>query len=84
MIHKATATFWQRYNDLPRSVQRRADKAFQQLKSNPKHPSLHFKNVGELWSARVSKDYRALALESSDGFDWVWLGPHSEYNRLIK
>jgi hypothetical protein len=62
----------------------RADKAFKQLKANSKHPSLHFKNVGELWSSRVSKEYRALTLESSDGFDWVWIGPHSEYNRLIK
>ncbi|WP_016879692.1 hypothetical protein [Chlorogloeopsis fritschii] len=31
---------------------------------NPLHPSLHFKKVGKnLWSARVSSGYRALAFE---------------------
>jgi hypothetical protein len=84
LTHKATPSFWKHYSELPTSVQKRANKAFAQLKANPKHPSLHFKNVGELWSARVSKEYRALALESSDGFNWVWIGPHSQYNKLIK
>jgi mRNA-degrading endonuclease RelE of RelBE toxin-antitoxin system len=84
LIHKATPSFWKHYNELPKNVQKRAEKAFKQLKANPSHPSLRFKNVGELWSARVSKDYRALALESGDGFDWVWIGLHSEYNKLIK
>jgi mRNA-degrading endonuclease RelE of RelBE toxin-antitoxin system len=84
LIHKATPSFWKRYDELPKSVQKRADKAFLQLKANPGHRSLHFKSVGELWSARVSKEYRVLALQSSDGFDWVWIGHHTEYDRLVK
>ncbi|WP_318528194.1 hypothetical protein [Mesorhizobium sp. J8] len=54
------------------------------MKANPRHPSLHFKKVGELWSARIDDNYRALALESADGFDWIWIGSHAEYDRLIK
>jgi hypothetical protein len=40
--------------------------------------------VGELWSTRIDDNYRALALESPDGFHWIWIGTHAEYDRLIK
>jgi len=53
------------------------------LKEDPKHPSLHFKKIGKLWSARVGKNYRALAMEDNTGFIWVWIGNHSEYERLL-
>ena len=52
-------------HDLSRSVQlvvsrRFGGKNFELLKSNPKHPSLHFKRIGKLWSARVGEHHRAL------------------------
>jgi hypothetical protein len=37
-----------------------------------------------LWSARVGSDYRALALEEADGFSWIWIGTHAEYDRLLR
>ncbi|WP_348630930.1 hypothetical protein [Mesorhizobium sp. M8A.F.Ca.ET.165.01.1.1] len=61
-----------------------SDKSFTLLRENPRHPSLHFKKVGELWSARIDSNYRALALESADGYNWIWIGSHAEYDRLIK
>lgn len=62
-----------------------ADKSFALLKQSPKHPSLHFKRIhGDLWSARVGRNYRALAIEDSDRFQWFWIGTHAEYNRLIR
>jgi hypothetical protein len=82
--HRATASFWAKYNSLPKAVRYTADKSFTLMKTNPRHPSLHFKKVGELWSARVDDNYRALALESAEGFDWIWIGSHAEYDRLIK
>lgn len=84
MTHKATATFWRSYHDLPDSVRTLADKNFALLKENPRHPSLRFKKTGELWSARVGSDYRALALEEADGFNWIWIGAHAEYDRLLR
>ncbi|MBZ9880900.1 hypothetical protein LB535_00930 [Mesorhizobium sp. CA10] len=84
MRHRATASFWTKYNSLPNAVRRAADKNSILMKTNPRHPSLHFKKVGELWSARIDDNYRALALESGDGFDWIWIGTHAEYDRLIK
>jgi hypothetical protein len=37
-----------------------ADKNFQLLKADSSHPSLHFKKVGKVWSARVGSNYRAV------------------------
>ena len=53
------------------------------LKSNPRHPSLNFKKVGLYWSARVGLEYRALALADDEGFVWVWIGHHDDYDRLV-
>jgi len=83
IVHRATAGFWRRYDALPKSVQKLADKSFELLKENPRHPSLHFKRVKKVWSVRVSKNHRALALPSDDGYDWFWIGDHGEYERLI-
>lgn len=42
MIHTATARFWVLYDALPKGVRETADKNFQLLKADPRHPSLHF------------------------------------------
>lgn len=83
MNHHTTPRFWRQYNRLPERVQERADQKFELLKENPYHPSLHFKQVGHYWSARVNRNFRALALERPDGIYWFWIGPHDEYERLI-
>ncbi len=83
MIHHANPDFWLCYQGLPEDVQRLADKAYQLLRDNPRHPSLRFKKVGELWSARVGLNYRALAVAAADGYVWFWLGTHAEYEKLL-
>jgi hypothetical protein len=88
MEHRATDEFWRAYDALPEAIRKRADKQFSMLKVNPKHPSLQFKRVGEsrgqtVWSARVTLNYRALALERRDGFLWFWIGDHARYEQLI-
>jgi len=60
-----------------------ADKNFLLLAADPKHPSLHFKKIGSLWSARVGQHYRALALNDNDGIHWFWIGTHAEYDQLL-
>jgi hypothetical protein len=88
MSHRATADFWQRYNALPREIRSRAEKQFQLLKANPQHPSQQFKKVGErkgreIWSARVTLNYRALAIRRDDGYLWFWIGDHEAYDALL-
>jgi hypothetical protein len=65
------------------SARRIADKGYELLKADPRHPSLHFKKIGTLWSARVGIGHRALAVEDGDHILWVWIGNHAEYDRLI-
>lgn len=88
MEHRATDGFWRAYQALPNDVRARADKQFELLKDNPHHPSIQFKKVGqsrghEVWSARVTLNYRALALKRDDGFLWFWIGDHERYDALI-
>lgn len=73
MEHRTTSDFWQKYDALPGEIRSRADKQFVLLKTNPQHPSLQFKKVGErhgteLWSARVTLSYRALAIKRPAGY----------------
>ncbi len=67
MTHRATAGFWRRFERLPEPVQRLGRKNHRLLEADPRHPSLHFKKLAgtspPLWSVRVGRDYRALALE---------------------
>jgi len=80
--HFASRRFWERYAVLPEEIRKLADKSYDLLKVNPKHPSLHFKKLGKFWSARVGAHHRALAIEVDGDMLWVWVGTHAEYDRL--
>ena len=87
MKHLILPRFWRHYRQLPEDVQHLADKNFELLKSDPQHPSLHFKKVGrtrQLWSVRVGAHYRALGTEKPEGILWFWIGTHAEYDRLLR
>ena len=84
MKHLASFKFWDCYNNLPPYIQKIADKNFDILKENSKHPSLHFKKIGKYWSARVGIAYRALAISVDEDILWFWIGSHSDYDKLIK
>lgn len=83
MRHFTTADFWDYYDNLPEQIQKVADKNYELLKQNPKHPSLHFKKVNQYWSVRVGKGYRAVGVEAEEGIIWFWIGTHTEYDNLI-
>ena len=84
MNHFASPSFWSSYEALPLLVKRVADKNYEILKANPKHPSLHLKKINRYWSVRIGIHYRALAVEIEDGLLWFWIGSHAEYDKLIK
>ena len=83
MKHWASADFWTCYRALPPKVRITADKNFELLKADPRHPSLHFKRMGAVWSVRVGEGYRALAHDVAGGVKWFWIGPHAEYDKLV-
>jgi hypothetical protein len=81
--HFASPEFWFHYRQLPPEIRELADKNFELLKQNLRHPSLRLKKVGIFYSARVGLHYRVLAKERSEGLVWFWIGHHSEYDRLL-
>ena len=83
MRHLASTRFWALYEALPADVRALADKNFSLLKSDPRHPSLHFKRIGDLWSVRVGDHYRALGTEVKEGMCWIWVGTRAEYDRVV-
>ena len=88
MLHRATADFWMEYRALPLEIRNRADQRFSLLKANQRHPSLQFKKLGErhgreIWSARVTLNYRALAIKRTDEYLWFWIGGYDTYDSLI-
>jgi plasmid maintenance system killer protein len=85
MNHLTLSRFWQAYNKLLKEIQTLADKNYE-LKNNPLHSSLHFKKVGkrkQLWSVRITDNYRALGVEKSEGIVWFWIGIHSDYDAIL-
>ena len=84
MKHKTASSFWKYYEHLPVDICDLADKNFQLLKDNPSHPSLQFKKVGKVWSVRVGSNYRAIATQIEEGYLWIWIGTHAEYDKLLR
>jgi hypothetical protein len=84
LSHRASKWFWRAIERLPEEIQQLARENFDLLKSDPHHPSLHFKRVGKYWSARVGSSHRALGVDSPVGMVWFWIGSHEEYERLIR
>jgi hypothetical protein len=82
--HYADPAFWKALRALPPQIRTLAEKNFELLKSDPRHPSLRFKRVGPYWSARVGIDHRAVAVAAGDDMIWFWIGNHAEYDRLIR
>ena len=83
MKHFASPEFWKCYRALPESVQALADKCFALLKSEPRHPSLHFKRVGRYRSVRIGLYFRALGVDVTEGVLWFWIGSHADYDKLL-
>jgi hypothetical protein len=79
-----TRRFKELFESLPREIQDSARKAFRLWLADPRHPSLHFKPIrSDVWSVRVTHDYRALGVLLNGDIYWNWIGRHDEYERII-
>jgi hypothetical protein len=72
---------------LPLSVQKQAQKAFEQFMTDPSYPGLNFEPVDpsdpRIYSVRIGLHYRALGVRKGDLIVWYWIGTHAEYDKLI-
>jgi len=83
---KTTRSFWQKFDALPPDAQRKALQSYRLFRTNPSHPSLHFKKLeGEenIYSVRAGLNYRALGVMKGDRVVWYWIGDHHEYDRIV-
>ena len=70
----------------PASIQAKAQSAYRLWAVNPAHPSLRFKKVHTtlpIYAVRIDRDWRALAIAKDAAMVWFWIGPHSEYEKLL-
>jgi mRNA-degrading endonuclease RelE of RelBE toxin-antitoxin system len=82
-----TESFDEGFKRLPKEIKRQAREAFKLFQDNPRHPSLQFKKIRgtkNTYSARITDDYRVLGTREKDDVTWYWIGPHSEYDKMIK
>lgn len=84
----ATSRFWKLYSALPSETRALADKTYQLWLADPKHPSLHFKELagsGRRFSVRIGIRYRAIGWKpTSSCVEWVWTGSHADFDSLLK
>lgn len=86
MKSAALPSFWAAYEALDADIRRSARKAYRLWAQNPFHPSLHFKCIDRdenIWSARVTRSYRALGVLEENTVTWFWIGSHDEYERFF-
>ena len=79
--------------ELSEEIRKRVAKQFRILQNDPLYPSLQFKKVKTKrgnkdtdgsWSLRINKNYRALGFEIEGVITWYWVGPHREYEKMLK
>lgn len=82
-----TAEFQKRYQDLPKIVQRKAEKQEKIFRQNPFHPSLHTEKLEpkgkEVWSFRIDKRYRIFfRFINGNKVRFLTVGPHDWIYKL--
>ena len=71
----------------PVPIQEKARGAYRLWSINPSHPSLQFKKVHStrpIFSVRIDLNWRAVGVLDNSELVWFWIGPHGEYERLLK
>jgi hypothetical protein len=81
-----TADFRALLAGAPSAIQAKAQSAYRLWSENPAHPSLRYKKVHAtlpIYSVRIDLDWRAVGVIKGEAVIWFWIGPHSEYERLL-
>ena len=82
-----TTEFRKLFANLPEQVQQQTRAAYLQFKEDPSYPSLRFKKVHPelpIYSARISRNYRAIGQLNGDTVIWFWVSSHADYDSLLE
>jgi plasmid maintenance system killer protein len=68
-------------------VQKLARRSYELWKRDRRHPSLDFKKLkggtDNRFSIRIGDHHRAIGQLMGDVVEWVWIGSHEDYNKLV-
>lgn len=80
-------SYWAALDDLPEEVQRRAETNFRLWKTQPKHPSLRFKQIHPdqpIFSFRVGLKHRTVGVQTPDDrIAWFWIGSFQQFRDAV-
>lgn len=82
-----TSAFWEAFGRLSQDDQEQAREAHRVWLAHPRLPGLRFKKIHgrrPIYSIRVNLGIRALGVQKADDLIWFWIGPHDEYEALLK
>jgi hypothetical protein len=83
--HRTLPIFWMRFDALPDDVRELARSAYAEWLNNPRAPGLRFKHLaGDYYSVRIGRNHRAICKLVDKEWHWFWIGPHSEYDKILK
>jgi mRNA-degrading endonuclease RelE of RelBE toxin-antitoxin system len=83
---RVSSDFRRDFARLPERVKKQAREAYRLFKANPNHPGLKFKKLPpheDLWSVRISGEYRAVGRWRGDVVLWFFIGSHADYDNLL-
>lgn len=86
MNSRTTRHFRQMLAKLPLNIRQQAKETYRLFRENSRHPSLRFKkvhNTQPIYAVRINIDYRAVGVVDGGEIIWFWIGPHTEYERLL-
>jgi hypothetical protein len=85
VISQTNGDFWVAYNSLPAEIQQQAREKYRLWEKDAFNVALHFKPLFDnVWSVRITQNYRALGRRTGNLIVWFWIGTHSEYDQLLK
>jgi hypothetical protein len=86
MKSQTVPRFWRLYRKLPAKIRQAARVSYRQFLADPAHPSLHYHRLAvsaELWSVRITRDYRAVGMVDGEMIAWFWIGDHKAFDRTF-
>lgn len=86
MTSHVNARFRRDFAALPARIQKQARVAYLRFKSDPQSPGLEFKKLppfDDIWSVRITDDYRAVGQRTGASIVWFFIGTHAQYDALL-
>jgi len=86
------ARFRRHFANLPKRIQEQSSRAYRLFKTDPSHlcvcghRGLEFKKLPphqDIWSVRITDDYRAVGQRQGEVVVWFFIGTHAEYDALL-